>query len=81
MTAWQPIETAPRDGSWFLICIAGEDGSYEVGCFDSDPLTWDTFVPVDDGLFRKETTVLIQWRGFNNMHAATHWAPLPEMPS
>lgn len=81
---WQPIETAPRDGTWFLICRASEgEESYEVGRYR--PLTHDTFVLVDhdrDGaLYRRDTETLYDWDGFNNFHRATHWTPAPPPPS
>lgn len=80
MSEWQPIETAPRDGSWFVIYIPhGGDGSFEVGCFE--PLMHEVYVPAEKDLYRKERQSIFDWTGFNNMHAATHWMPLPEPPS
>ena len=79
MSEWQPIATAPKDGTFFIICRAGEGfESYEVGRFD--PMLWDSYVEVGDGLYRKECKAVYDWRGFNNMHRATHWMPLPEPP-
>lgn len=76
---WRPIATAPRDGTWFLICRAGEGfDSYEVGCFD--PSMHDHFEPAGDGLYRKVQRSIYDWRGFNNFHRATHWMPLPAAP-
>lgn len=34
MTDWRPIETAPKDGSVFVIVMAGEPESYEVGWYE-----------------------------------------------
>jgi hypothetical protein len=74
---WRPIETAPKDGSWFVVvCV---DGEYEVGRYD--PSMYDRYVPVEGGLYRKEQEVGYEWRGFNNIHRATHWMPLPSPPS
>jgi hypothetical protein len=85
-SGWQPIETAPKDGTWFLICNA-DDGfdSYEVGSYDPevgsyDPTFWPEYVEVEGGLYRKEMKTSYEWRGFNNLHRATHWMPLPEPP-
>lgn len=76
-SGWQPIETAPRDGSWFMICRA-EDGfdSYEVGRFE--PMLWPEYEETEPGseVYRKVTKPIFDWRGFNNMHRATHWAPV-----
>jgi hypothetical protein len=76
---WQPIESAPRDGTWFMICRADEGhDSYEVGRYD--PLMFERYVEAHDGLYRKEPYQAHDWRGFNNFHRATHWMPLPEPP-
>jgi hypothetical protein len=34
----------------------------------------------EDDLYRKVEKIAYEWRGFNNMHRATHWMPLPEPP-
>ena len=78
MSNWQPIETAPRDGTWFVICRAGTPG-YEVGCFD--PLMFPQYVEAENGLYRKVVQKVYDWTGFNNFHRATHWMPLPEIPT
>jgi hypothetical protein len=78
---WQPIETAPRDGSWFMICNAADGfDSYEVGKFD--PMPWPEYIRADTEaeLYYKELRTVHEWRGFNNMHRATHWMPLPAPP-
>lgn len=76
---WRPIETAPKDGSWFLIC-RDEDGfdGYEIG--SHDPMTLPEYVPVEGGLYQKVDRQVFEWRGFNNFHRATHWRPLPAPP-
>lgn len=76
---WQPIATAPRDGTWFVICNA-EDGarSFEVGCYE--PLMHDRYVDAGGGLYRRERTATYDWHGFNNFGRATHWMPLPPPP-
>lgn len=79
MSVWQPIETAPRDGSTFVTMNSkASQPEFEVGRYD--PLPWDTFVPVGDGLYRIEKTIATEWRGFDNFHRATHWTPLPAPP-
>ena len=80
MSEWQPIETAPRDGTWFMICCE-KDGcdSYEIGRYD--PMPWVTYAPVaGTEFFEKVQDIIHEWRGFNNMHRATHWAPVPAPP-
>lgn len=84
MSEWQPIETAPKDGSTFLICCAGDGrfegfGSYEVGRYD--PYMTQEFEEVEGGLFKKVMRSSYDWSGFNNFHSATHWIPLPAPPA
>ena len=77
MNNWQPIETAPKDGSEILLLI---------------PLTWGVGSPEDSRIgtgtivgsyfWWKEKLV---WRNrtanFLNYETPTHWQPLPEMPN
>ena len=80
--AWQPIETAPRDGTWFIAArfIEGDEPEYEIGAYD--PLRHGRFEPLEDGspyyLWIEE--VVYEWSGFNNMPRMTHWTPIPAPP-
>ena len=79
MTEWQPINTAPKDGTSVLLCQArGADG---------EPITgdaWGIFVQVaawwgeaDDG----EWIVYCSLPREPEVHfRATHWMPLPANP-
>lgn len=59
---WQPIETAPKDGTWF---IALQDG-------DTYPCEWHTSEP-DEGPPNSGW-----WDHFNrSFEAPTHWHPAP----
>jgi hypothetical protein len=78
MSAWKDISTAPRDGTWFVTCHAGEPDSYEAGCFRQ--LMRDEYEDAGGGLYRKKSIPIYDWYGFNNIHRATHWLPLPEPP-
>ena len=76
---WQPIDTAPRDGSWFLICKADEGAeSFEVGRYD--PLMRYEYEDLGDNVFRRREVISYEWHGFNNFYRATHWMPLPAPP-
>jgi hypothetical protein len=68
--AWQPIETAPKDGTEILIVRAEEDSAaYRVAYWDEDgdvPYMWHVSDAVD---------------GFNHhKDLPTHWMPLPDSP-
>lgn len=68
---WQPIETAPKDGTPVLLTIAGrplepdEDAHCAVGRWSDDAWGEEDWC-MDAGDF---------WSG------ATHWMPLPEPPT
>lgn len=87
MTQWQPIETAPLDGTWVLICggQTDEDDYMDEGVlvqrpvvafFDPEKVDWST----ED---HQEGCWLFcfwdgSWRtGYDN---PTHWMTLPEAP-
>ncbi len=78
---WQPIETAPKDGTQILaagsFCKA-YDG--KLGPFSIWVVKWEESEELQDagdGLFRKVKTG--QWCGSINFQA-THWMPLPDPP-
>lgn len=77
MSEWQPILTAPRDGTWFVI-YSDLDDRYEIGRFE--PLKVARYEEVGHGLFKRVYETVYDWEGFNNFHRATHWMPLPDPP-
>lgn len=81
MSDWFPIETAPKDGAWFVTARfhGGEQPEYEVGRYE--PLLAKRYEAVEGtSLFRQVEHQLYEWRGFNNFERATHWMPLPPPP-
>jgi hypothetical protein len=65
MSEWRPIETAPKDGTMFIIFQAEEDGDhwFDLVSWSETENDW-----IDDG-------------GTLSCDGPTHWMPLPEPPS
>ena len=77
MDAWQPIETAPRDGSAILACVADYENPAWNGLHPSrGPITvyWGTYHPNSQGD--------ACWRDGSGHKRPylTHWMPLPPQP-
>ena len=80
---WQPIETAPKDGSAFLAYgVHDHEGHTAAGRITWDIgdhwwaiILWDTWRPNlgKRWVFSKD--------GFATWSAPTHWMPLPEPPA
>lgn len=62
---WQPIETAPKDGTVLLAY------SVEGNCFDL--VRWDEHEDADEGLLK---TWMCDVSGGSMVSAFTHWRPL-----
>jgi hypothetical protein len=70
---WQPIETAPKDGTKILVYTV--HGEIELTFWFT--VETDRYDDVGDGLYRKrEETVAEGWNG----NFPTHWMPLPTPP-
>ena len=80
MIGWQPIETAPRDGTWFVAARFPAEDHFCVEVGKYDPMTWADYEHVEGDLYRRIDRQIYDWRGFNNFHRMTHWMPLPEPP-
>ena len=70
MTEWQPIETAPKDGTRILLAVLDSYATTEV--------------EIGFWLQRKTKKAKSGWRSelyfFDLGLTATHWMPLPEPP-
>ena len=85
---WQPIETAPKDGTEVLLfttchgaCQAWFfEGSWSEGTSDSPrEYDGDCWVCCDDA-FQIEVEIYNDHPECTNHGTATHWMPLPEPP-
>lgn len=66
---WQPIETAPKDGTWILVW--GED-------FDCPMSAQWSLLDINPN----STTFENGWVGYGYIfHDLTHWMPLPQAPT
>lgn len=78
--AWQPIESAPKDGTYFLAVIEGFAPS--VCAWQTYPDDWEIEPRwCDDlGVWFEEDAAAIEWLN-SSQYAPTHWMPLPEPPT
>lgn len=77
MSEWQPIKTAPRDGTRIILYQAGEGVDFAVW-EDTSYETWERIsetqkelVSITEGHW--ESSILSMW-------APTHWMPRPKPP-
>ena len=70
MNDWQPIETAPRDGTAVLGYIPSKRGAY-LARQDVVPIHWSGW---GGGVWDNSTS------GHHIVEEVTHWMPLPEPP-
>lgn len=85
MNEWQPIETAPRDGSFIMLFVPRgqlETGPVTIGGY------WKAEDRQENGRFKKGEWTLADfcgWLGADADYGAsfchpTHWMPLPAPP-
>lgn len=74
---WQPIETAPKDGSWVLVaypCFLCGEKTDAMSVFIArwaPPFLWDSFTKV--WISANDCTLI-------ENYTPTHWMPLPSPP-
>ena len=76
MNAWQPIETAPKDGTSVLLYEPGH--GIDVGHWYVH--THDEYKERPDGLFERVTVSNPGYWNCNETQRPTHWMPLPKVP-
>ena len=85
MSDWQPIETAPKDGTTVLLAAPGRVTAGE-WCPEQWLTASDYHMTTGEYLGRSETGECIpaywcSWDGgFTDECAPTHWMPLPDAP-
>lgn len=80
---WQPIETAPRDGTQILACAQLSDGLIVQGYTpDQSIVKWcdreKDFIAMADGYFSIKSQGDM-WTTYHEPYV-THWRPLPPPP-
>ncbi len=83
MNEWQPIETAPRDGSLFLCWVSAvnygetdEGQQYQQDVSQVDFCNWRTQADIPDSGWFDPCCGQI-----GDSQNVTHWMPLPSAPS
>jgi hypothetical protein len=76
MSEWQPIETAPRDGTWIIVAGTSKvDPDYNVLFSEyGDDAVGMSIAKWDARQWRD------QWDDYYGPDCPTHWMPLPEPP-
>lgn len=72
---WQPIETAPRDGTLIDLWISAVDCAFRAVDFK-----WEVTETQKQGQWVKDGNPL-DWHYGNVGMQATHWMPVPAPPS
>lgn len=77
---WQPIETAPLDGTWVLLC-GGTTTEEDVDRYEEGIKAKDTKRPVT-AFWRGDEWCFAFWDGswYSRYDRPTHWMPLPPPP-
>jgi hypothetical protein len=75
MSEWQPIDTAPRDGSFFLMHRPGMEPDVVNWPPDYSLGKWHWLDETDDN-----DRYSSGWRGHIADYDGTHWMPLPPPP-
>lgn len=95
MSDWQPIETAPKDGTMIILGSAGSEPeigwwriwpgiAYNEGCRDETPHSYYTWTTVEPTSADEATDVDVIESHVRLVAYAedlfTHWMPLPSPP-
>lgn len=77
MSEWQPIETAPKDGTVIELTALDNGVPFEIW-----PMRWghiqrNGLFPGTVGMWVTQRGFLMTWNGAPNEGGPTHWRPLP----
>ena len=80
---WQPIETAPKDGS--VIQVKRGKSGYAINVYYCEPDYWDAPTGIGTSQLRADGFIADdEWWGFYDLDGhgpfvgITHWMPLPD---
>lgn len=81
-TRWQPIATAPKDGTWILVaggsCTFEEDGNSEYRAVSAQFTHYLNGQTISEGRWQ------FAWYDggfYGDYHSPTHWMPIPDAPA
>lgn len=82
MDEWQPIETAPRDGTWIVVLIPE---SIQDDSAPSPLVETARWIKEEVEVWRYQDSetkkrILEDRSHWSNREEPTHWTPLPEIP-
>lgn len=77
MGEWQPIETAPKDGSSVLLTAFDEGEMFETWVMMWGHIKKNPLFPSKTGMWMTPDG-MITWNGSHNEGGPTHWKPLSE---
>lgn len=73
---WQDIDTAPKDGTFILLCVAGAVPA--VGQWQKSPWGHEGWKATEPSDFQDDDALLADWE--NTQWLPTHWQPVPAAP-
>ncbi len=78
MSDWQPIETAPKDGSTILLCVSNSEREPVIvtGLWVTEAMDWSGW-PITEPTWRE---VWCHFQLASDGDNPTHWMPLPTPP-
>lgn len=77
---WQPIETAPRDGTFFLGFDPRGLQGHGIGAIRWYARDYHTYELIEGDTYKQITKSSGWWDGDDECQHPTHWTPLPPRP-